>query len=378
MNNVLVSLVSEQTVPNVLFIREKKEEIGEDAIEYLFISTEEMERICKTDDINKGSHIENSGAITIRVVEDSIRDTESKLEEFAKEKLSDTDNIIVNLTCGTKIMSIAAYEFFKKWEKSTIYYLPKGKNIYKQISPSIINNEMRLNFRISLKDYLCSYGIKIENKDLKSLQKPKEYTESLFKRFIEDQIDSKVIDDLRKSRDDNRAKLDANMSNFIKNIQFETEKESYLKRNEICYLTGGWFEEYVYNLIRENIQLDDDKIGLNVHISRARTQNEFDVMFVHENTLYVIECKTGLREDQRDLMDDTLYKLSALRKDFGLTVRSYLFTLENLRNNNGKIRENYQDRADLLKIGLVDRAILTNKGELGMIFDSIRGGTKDV
>lgn len=378
MSNVLVSLVSDQTIPNVLFIKEMEDKLEKDVRRYLFISTEAMEDKGKTDSNIQGSHIEKSKPEIIKVVEDSIEDINSKLTKFAKENLSDEDNLIINLTGGTKIMSIGVYNFFKE-RKSTIYYLPIGKNIYKQIFPSVKHREYKLKFRISLKDYLISYGVKIRSKDINNILKGKDYTEYLFREFLNDKIDMGIISELRKERNIKKIQLDEKINNFLKKIKFITKKEGCINKKEINYLTGGWFEEYGYNLIREHIQLDDNKIGLNVQISRAGTQNEFDVMFVHENILYVIECKTALKDGERNLLNDTLYKLSALKKDFGLIVRSYLFTLEkNLRRPEGEIKKDYQNRASLLEVRLVDKAILSDKKKLNKMFNSIKGGVQDV
>jgi len=377
MSNVLVSLVSTQTIPNVLFIKEM-EKWREAVRIYLFVSTEAMEDKRKTDFIIHGSHIKKSKTEIIRVVEDSIEDIKSKLTEFAKEKLSDEDSLIVNLTGGTKIMSIGVYNFFKE-QTSTIYYLPIGKNIYKQIFPSLKHREHKLKFRISLKDYLISYGIEIKSKDINKTLKDKEYTKCFFIEFLNNRIYPEIIDKLREKRDKSKVQLDKKTKSFLKEIKFDTENEDSINKKEINYLTGGWLEEYGYDLVQEHIQLDEDKIGVNVQISHGKTQNEFDVMFVHKNILYVIECKTALKDGKRNLLNDTLYKLSALKKDFGLNVRGYLFTLDrNLRNSEGEIKKDYQNRSDLLGVTLVDGTILSDENKLNRIFYRIKGGIKDV
>lgn len=377
MSNVLVSLVSTQTIPNVLFIKEMEKE-REDVRMYLFVSTETMENKGKTDFIIQGSHIKKSKTEIIKVVEDSIENINSKLTEFAKEKLSDEDDLIVNLTGGTKIMSIGVYNFFKE-RTSIIYYLPIYKNIYKQIFPSLKLRERKLKFRTSLKDYLISYGIEIKSKDINKTLKGEEYTEYLFREFLNNKIDMGIISKLRKERNKKEIQLYDKTESFLEKIKFDTEKEGYINKKEINYLTGGWLEEYGYNLVRGHIQLDDDKIGLNVQISHGKTQNEFDVMLVHENILYVVECKTALKDGERNLLNDTLYKLSALKKDFGLNVKGYLFTLDkNLRNSEGVIKKDYQNRSDLLGVTLLDRTILSDERKLGEIFDRIKGGTTNV
>lgn len=338
MSSVLVSLVSDQVIPNVLFIGEMKRR-KTDVWMYLFVSTELMETKEKTDYIIDGSHIEKSKTKTIEVVEDSIEDIDSKLIKFSEE-LSDEDGVIVNLTGGTKIMSIGVYNFFKE-RGANIYYLPIGKNICKRISL----NSYQLNFRISLKDYLTSHGIKITSDDINRIFKSKEYTNRVFRYFLENESIGK--------EDEQREKYELEYSN-----------------------RGGWFEEYTHNLIKEKLRLNKNEIGLNIKVFHKNAPNEFDVVFVLENTLYVVECKTSL---SRGMLNKTLYKISALKNNYGLSAKSYVFTFDkNLRGPDGKIKEDYKNRASLLGVHLVDRAILTDKTKLDELFDSIRGGTKNV
>ncbi|GBE54827.1 hypothetical protein BMS3Bbin15_00988 [archaeon BMS3Bbin15] len=184
---------------------------------------------------------------------------------------------------------------------------------------------------------------------------------------------------MRKKRNKKEIRLDEKTKSFLEKIKFDIEKEGSINKKDINYLTGGWLEEYGYNLVRGYIQLDDDKIGLNVHISHDKTQNEFDVMFIHENILYVIECKTALKDGEKNLLNDTLYKLSALKKDFGLNAEGYLFTLDDkLRDSKGEIKKDYENRSKLLGVTLVDRAILSDREELNKIFDRIKGDVKNV
>ena len=226
-SNVLVSLVSDHTIPNVLFISEMERE-RKDIRLYLFVSTDRMEKKGKTNSIIHGSYPGNSEIKkdVIKVIEDSIEDINSKLEEFAKEKLNDGDNLIVNLTGGTKIMSIGVYNFFKE-RKSTIFYLPIGKNIYKQIFPSLKQREHKLNFRISLKDYFISYGIDIKSRDINRTMKDKEYTEHLFRKFTNNELDMEIIDGLRKMRNKKQIPLEGV---FLTKSRFVLKKKDSLTK----------------------------------------------------------------------------------------------------------------------------------------------------
>lgn len=387
MSKILISLVSEQTIPNVLFIKEVQNKYKEEEIQYLFVSTDIMENKKKTDLVLKGSHIDGSkeNVTVINVIEDSITDIYSKLSEQAKN-WSDADEIIVNLTGGTKIMSIGVYVFFKEQNSYNlhIYYLPIGKNTYKQIFPSEEKMDNELKFRISLDDYLASYGVTIEHrsKPLKDIQ----YTQYYFNFFLDDKKNNwKVVNEkLREKRAQGKEihsldDLDKETKHFLNVCNFTPEKPDVISKNEINYLTGGWFEEYMYDLVKKYTDLDDDKIALGINISHKENQNEFDVMFVNENALYIFECKTILKSNNYNLLNDTLYKLASLKKEFGLEVKGYVATLDkDLRDKQDKINECYIKRANSLNIEILDRLILTNEEEINKIFDKIRGGKKNL
>lgn len=369
MRNILISLTSDQTIPNVLFIKEKPP-----FDKYIFISTEKMEAKKITNGILQacGINLSNTELYQIiKVIEDSLEDIEIKLKQLEFE---DTDKITVNLTGGTKIMSIGVYNFFKE-KGAEIFYLPLGRNIYQKIYPVVNVKEFALSYRISLQEYLTAYGINIVNKNnINSLTKDEKYTMQFAKFFLEQQFEQEILDCLRGERRKKQIiiseipKLDA----FLKDIYFVPKTNAILEKTEIEYLTGGWFEEYVYNVMKSRKDLTNENIGVNIQIQRQNTQNEFDVMFTYNNAIFVIECKTGLSDNKRDLTTDTLYKLTALKKDFGLQVHSFLFTTDNkLRNKDDKIEDKWQKRADVLGITIVDKKILSDKQELEEVLKKI-------
>ena len=251
-------------------------------------------------------------------------------------------------------MSIGAYSFFKE-RNSVIFYLPIGKNSYQQIFPYQINaREEKFSYRISLKDYFTAYGIKVNfyNRTIKSA----DYTDKLLHYYLTSHFPNSLMRRLRLLRNNKKISINTEIRTFLSEIDFSTAENDYLSKSEIQYLTGGWFEEFCYNLIKEKLNLDSSQIGFNLHISHNNAQNELDVAFIRDNALNVIECKTVLINKDRNLINDTLYKITALRKDFGIFAKSYLFTLDsNLRDKNGVFMEHIANRANVLNIDIIDR-----------------------
>lgn len=357
---ILVSLVSDQTIPNVLLARELN-----DIEFYIFVSTKKMEEKNRSNHTIEALELKDNQYQKIIVQEDSLTDIDEKLKKECKNSDS---TYFVNLTGGTKIMSIGLFNYFKELD-STIYYMPGGKNIYRQIYPEIENKENIINYRTSLKEYLMSYGISISKKSYNrknDLLKSNEYTKKFMEKYLSNDIDINFLDELRKIRNIKQLNISdlEGLSDFLQNCEFKTSLEGILEKKETEYLTGGWFEEYVYLQITSELNFDDksDMIGINILISNQNIQNEFDVMYVHENKLTVIECKTGIYDSitQRNITNEAIYKLAALKKDFGLFAQSEFYTLSEKGDTIESLKPIYYERAKILGIKFIDRNNILN------------------
>lgn len=117
MANIIISLVSDQTIQNVIFIKSQPP-----ADRYVFITTAHMERSGQS----RSEWIEKAAGISaerIVVIEDDLLDIEQRLSEGLQA--GPEDQITVNLTGGTKIMSIGVYNYCQKLTYRKIYYIPK-------------------------------------------------------------------------------------------------------------------------------------------------------------------------------------------------------------------------------------------------------------
>ncbi len=91
------------------------------------------------------------------------------------------------------------------------------------------------------------------------------------------------------------------------------------------FLSGGWLEEYVYHVLKDNGAFD---VALGVEgqwLSGRGGKNEFDVLATQHNALLFVECKTLAHRAEND--SDIAYKLEALGQDArGLFGESWLVT----------------------------------------------------
>lgn len=365
--NVLISLVSQQTLPNLELIKEFQDFIDE----YLFVHTEET--INQMNDIIKAAKITDYKEMYIKPF--SIQDIEEKLSQY---DFQDND-YYVNITGGTKIMIVAFLEFFKNLG-AKIYYLTGHKCQYLKIFPVIGKREFILRSRISIEEYLLAYGF---SSTPGNTVRPFEQSQKLLSFFLKNDIEKfqEEISSIRDRRGKNLI-LNENISiqNFIKKIDFIPTNPEKLDKYETRYLSGDWFEEYIYYKLKEELKLGDSEIGIGYYITKGNTSNEIDVIFIYQNKLYIIECKTSVIE--RRLLDDgktkkinllseIIYKSDALRSKFGLFANTFIVTLEEMRQDDGSPISNYKshfNRAELSRITILSKKDFQSQKTLCEIF----------
>ncbi|MDO4763653.1 MAG: DUF1887 family CARF protein [Flavobacteriaceae bacterium] len=301
--------------------------------EVLMISTEKMEKQNKNikEALKNAYNFKN---ITINPFD--VEDIRNKLKDFNFEEY---DEKIINITGGTKLMSIEVYSFFsRKFENPKIYYV--DKNHFIPILPSLEKQEFKSS--VSISDYFKAYGFKI-NSSQSLVEKKKTY--EFFDWFINDKTDSDyaVINDLQKIRNSlkkNAINIDEveGLKSLLSKIELFDNQDSITKK-QIKYLTGDWFEEYVYHKIKEKVDVQEIFCGLEI---KSTVGNELDVVFLKDNQLYVIECKTFIKNEVvRGLETNTIYKSDSIKNDLGLFAKSIIVTL----NKKREINESHFERA---------------------------------
>lgn len=326
MSKTIVSILSDHLLPNFLFIKEMEGQYSD----LLFVSTPQMEMQEKAMHLEVALGRKEGSVRRIVVANDNYKEI---LDALRAEQLSDSVEYVVNITGGTKTMSLAVHEYFCQFNASFVY-VPIGKNSYYDFSTDQTHS---LDYRVSLNEYFTLYGLAYDydNDLICDAQRP-------FNLFNEQK-----------------------MSNF-----YLTEELRYAQkapRPELRrYLGGEWFEEYVYLRIKRDFKLRDEDIAKSVKICRLSStsnDNELDVVFVKDNALYVIECKvsmTGYGKKPKSVVDEYLYKLAAISKDFGLRVNSYIFTLHQMWRFSKATQENMSKRMRILGIrDIIDGPKLT-------------------
>lgn len=328
MPTILISLISDQTVPNLLLIKELEGSYES----MVFISTPNMEKYGKSGWIEVAAGIEQGTVPRIVVEENNWCDITDKLASY---NWPFDSKFIVNQTGGTKVMTLAVFDFFAKLE-STIVYVPIGKNQYEELYPRHDIKGVEINYRLNLNDYFLVHGLHFEAVNDFIFHPSK--TKQFFSTFQSRNFSFRQ------------------MPEIINSHQFETEKER-------CYYGGVWFEEFVYHLLLQKLHLQPHQIGMNVKLFRnpgeTHHDNEYDVVFTKDNSLYIIECKasSGSCYTIKDKMNNYLYKLGAVTRDFGLRVNSFIFTLTDVKQIAKQKSDGIERRRKILGIKAILDAV---------------------
>jgi len=362
MKKCLVSLVSEQTIPNLLLAIHFKPDY------LLFITTEKMEKQNKTQAILntlKLRHLDyDQRHHKVEVQEDSIIDLQTKVSQWLSQ-IQEDYQFVVNITGGTKIMSLATYDFFKE-VGSDIIYVPIPQNKYlipfpklRPKPPGVISE------RLTVREYLTACNFIIPNPDTIEKNRQRAFSRKELTKFIFDHYQG--LKPLLKRLWQKLPMKYKNELEFNEQILLENEEQKCLlkklgflvnenniskkiNKSEWYYLRGGWLEERLFLAVAEVLSPEKGDVQLGVNcMDQHKNENEFDVLFTFENVLYLIECKSldpAESKEDRIGITDFLYKLGALRPHFGLTPRAFFAsTSENLYDDHGELKSKLIDRA---------------------------------
>ena len=357
MSKTLVNIITEDNpIPAYLFIKEKYE----DGDRVMYISAKDTE-----DDLDALSELFN--VPTTHIDEIVLK---SDIDELSYEKicravlvrLDHQTQYCVNLAGGTRYMALAVQQVFEKYN-SQFFYVQVEENIIVQsvFDDGIYNNDdlfYPIKYKMSIAEYLRAHEIQHKLLEYEHIPiRSESESKNLFDMFTQNRLTYQDFEVMELLRLHYRGRKRINIKNietsqkpnwpavphlseFLRNLHFIPQTNGTLLRDELEYLTGGWFEEYVYYLVKKQVKPDDIALGVKISRAGVRHNNELDVVFTKGNKLFVIECKTGVQTER--LFNEIVYKLCAIKEALlGVSCYSYIFSLKKDDTNDLKrIAEN--------------------------------------
>lgn len=257
------------------------------------------------------------------------------------------EHLTLNVTGGTKISALAAFEAFYSGG-CRIIYVNTATDELMTLSP--IEGKASIPDLIGVRDYLAAYGLRLEKG---SGQPPtgcgqrRQQTKRLAELFVKDEALLQTVNRLTQPLL-NKERHGLNYLHLapddFTNSQalFELLRQAGIatpgiddgininRPEDIFFLGGGWLEEFVYHTVRE---LPVHEVMINVKVEwdgagRKNTTNEFDVLFSHRNRLHIVSCKAANMERESTAGSKgkaAIYELDALAdKAGGLFGRTML------------------------------------------------------
>lgn len=318
----LVSLLSAQTLPNVLFIEAVKEKVDH----YVFLETQETIQSRVLTIIIGACKIANKPIQSLTLNPEQYSESIRILENYDWQVNS---QFLLNLTCGTKMMALAAKDFFEKMASCECYYIPVNQR--KAYSLAQQGHFLELP-QVSLMQYLAAHGFTA--KGFSKPEFPFRYSDEIFNKIIAAGHAGKVLDNIE-------CPSEAGQDRFNQ------------------WISGAWFEEWLFKSFKELLRLKDDQIQMKVKLKHVHSQslfesdNEFDVMFVKNNLLYLVEAKVYSSERINGTKTIVpLYKIASEQATLGLHARSIVAILAPLWHDLSRTKR-INDLKRILKISHV-------------------------
>ncbi|QDV33704.1 Card1-like endonuclease domain-containing protein [Tautonia plasticadhaerens] len=373
---ILLCLLSEQHVPNLLSVHH----FDPKPDRLVLVETGEMKRRRAAEHLLKALEaggLDYSDRCEIQTLEheDSLPEVRRALQDaFGRHP---SDEWIVNLTGGTKPMSIAAFMFFSVMDAAAIYLSGRQPNVIRWMDGSKVETCV---YRPTVAEFLAGYGFpsrkppeKVAEAEerargwwaLARVLAARSTAESLI-CFEDERERSKARDrgfalEHRHLEPRTLAVPDI-LRSIVEHfdlIEQDSVPTGKLDRYQTQFLLGGWLEVFIWGLLdRHHAALDiwDVRLGLEPTSPDAQVGNDFDVAFMHRYRLWMVECKTGSQE--HDPGGDILYKVEAVIRQFrALHVRTSLATTSDFLTDprTGTIREGHRNRASAYGCALVTR-----------------------
>ncbi len=294
-------------------------------------------------------------AVEIRKLTDAwdFEGAQSEIMELLDaQETSDADaGIALNATGGTKMMSIAAYEAFRAYELPVFYVHPERDELV-WLQPGE-QPPRELADRLKIEPFLQAHGARVESDPRRSVanadalavardlvERIEEYGDAIgqLNWLSENARRASLRAIIKEPRPGLEEVIDIFATRSY--IQWQgNDRFSFPDGESLAFVMGGWMEVYVFDEVRRlrdaHPRIHDVAWGVNVNREQRGNQipNELDVVFLHNNRLHIIECKTRrFREEGEDSAGaEALYKLDALRDLMGgLQARAMLVSYRDL------------------------------------------------
>lgn len=295
-----VCLVSDQPIPNLLPLLIEKPR------QAIFLVS--PEKAAQAERLKK---VMQPRGINVTMREISAYDFDA-VAGICEQLLADTlePDLTLNVTGGTKIAALAAFQVFF-FANRRIIYCDTEHNRLLQLAPQRDETLISGN-AVGVRDYLACYGVpRVEGgQPPPGGEERSPHLAALAGLLVhEERLLANLNSALERQEKKNFANLSLNelgqgaekLIDLLKTCGVAgltgTNNLNIPSADKIFFCKGGWLEEHVYWSVK-NLGIKALDLTMNVKVQwdgkgKQRTKNEFDVLFTHHNRLHIISCKAS-------------------------------------------------------------------------------------
>lgn len=348
--NVHVCLVSHQAAANLLPTQDP--ELKPERV--VLVVTRAMKRQAENLKIVFGEsgiaveQFELSDEQRFDCIEDELVELATRLEG---------QNVSLNITGGTKLMSVAAQSVAQSADWRMFYVSVDTDEVIWVGNKE--SERRRLQEQLRLRHYLRSYGFEIASEVTQAsvLPEQQDLMQTLVSQVASLEDALTMLNGLAQDAE-NRKKTSVQMDKWqLDSLSLNTllrhfsqagmlnvqgEKIKFVNEQARDFVKGGWLELYAMRTVNQlsgELTIRDKALNLQVQEVGEQTRNELDIAFMARNRLFVMECKTGRIDRPRGhashpeppKANDALFKLSAnCRRMGGIGTRGMLLSYRKL------------------------------------------------
>lgn len=257
--------------------------------------------------------------------------------------------IALNATCGTRPMSMGAYEAFRAQSKPIFYVHPRHDQLIWMYPRGLERHQLA--DRIKMTNFIIAYGGEVIEKHQHSVPRAyrafaqelvaniRHYSHALgslnwLANTAEKDLRSKPME--RWHRD---SKTFMELLERMRDLGLAYAQNGQLIFHDEAarfFANGGWLEQYVYatvDSLRQRIPAIQDNVQGLVVERGEQVRNEVDVAFLADNKLHVIECKAKkFKKGNSKTGAEALYKMDTVTAMMGgMQARAMLVNYKPMR-----------------------------------------------
>ena len=261
------------------------------------------------------------------------------IETVANGVGSEPGRVAVNLTGGTKPMSLGAWMGASETaSKPTFFYFDTAGDRCLHWSEGEMIQTEPIEKSLTIDDFinLSDFDIQRQGVDKKGVEARYTLTKKIWDNLFlyttsGNSIQSAAQKSLEAGRTDfKKTKIDKNNPNKNISINYEKNRVQSLKINgreyassdvplDLEYLAGRWFEEFIYWTLKpleEQGKIREMRLGMKVMFDRndKNPAQEFDLLVTDGLRLFVLECKAGvIKQANLDKLENITEKFAGIQ-----------------------------------------------------------------